>query len=156
MGRHAERIDGILAQGRLGSPEMSTGVQADEMQEAVRAARKGCSATSRRAPRPRHSRRRKRSCSRRLPSSRSATITCEQLQNAHEQIAELQRLLGRKTPAGAAGAGAGASVPHRAPPKAPPATQAQREATKAALERYGSAEYNASAPHPPSQHPGRR
>ena len=84
----------------------------------------------------------------------------EQLQAAHEQLAELNRLLGRKQPAGGAAGGgavattaaAGGGAPvqqHRAPPKAPPspATEAKkREATQAALERYGSAEYNASAP----------
>lgn len=155
-GATAERIDGILAQGRLGSPEMSTGVQADEMRK--------LSEQLKRLQRDQSS-----GAATEALASQEAQLQQaiakftqrnnhlhEQLQNAHEQIAELQRLLGRKTPAGAAGAGAGASVPHRAPPKAPPATQAQREATKAALERYGSAEYNASAPHPPSQHPGRR
>ena len=81
------------------------------------------------------------------------------LASAHEQLAELQRLLGRKqpvtvAPGGAAGGGAAAGaapVQHRAPPKAPPspATEAsRREATQAAFEKYGSAEYNASAPPP--------
>ena len=85
----------------------------------------------------------------------------EQLQQAHEQLAELQRLLGGKH--GRPGAPGGAAQQHRTAPPSPPmpagasaaAAAARREAAQTASAKFDSAEYKASAP-PPARPPPRK
>ena len=99
-------------------------------------------------------------------AAREAAMQAE-LTHAHQSLAQLQAAKGGAG-GGAAAGGAAATPKHRAPPGAPPVgasmggrppppgSNGSKAATAAALAKFESAEYKASAPSPPRAEPRAR